>query len=237
MRIWHFLVFAVALGGFALAFAPAAFFVAPREGFSYARISGAIWDARIEGARLGGYGVEEIAWRISPFDLVQGRVIAPLRLRGDLEGEAVVLANMTDARLQIPNMRVTGLRMARLHLDGETQVQGLDLFFEKGACALAQGTVSSNVLARAGRMLGFQAPELSGAARCEGRDALLAMAGAATTGEQVSFDLRLRGDGSGEWRLAVHGANAETAAALAGAGFQPQSDVLVMSERLTWLPI
>lgn len=236
MRIWHVLVFAVALAGFALAFAPAAFFVAPREGFTYTRISGAIWDGRIDGARLGGYGVREMAWRISPLDLIQGRVIAPLRLRGELEGEAVLLANMRDRRLQAPNLRITGLRTARLHLDGETHVQGLDVFFEDGVCALAQGTVSSNVLALAVGMLGFQGPELSGVARCDGDDALLSMAGAARTGEQVSFDLRVRGDGAGEWRLAVQGANAEAAAALASVGFQTQSGALVMSERLTWLP-
>ncbi|HRO02501.1 MAG TPA: type II secretion system protein N [Terricaulis sp.] len=238
MRIWHFLVFAVALAAFALAFAPAAVFVAPREGFSYTRASGAIWNARIEGARLGGYSVDELAWRISPLDLVQGRVIAPLRLRGQIEGDAVLLANLRDRRLQVPNLRVSGFHAQGLLLDGETQVRGLDIFFENGVCAHAEGAIASDVLARAGRMLGFQAPELSGEARCDAGDALVALAGVAATGEQVSFDLRLQGNGAGEWRMLVHGANPEASLALAAAGFQAQaqSGVLTKGERLRWWP-
>lgn len=238
MRLWHILVFAIALGLFSLAYAPAAFFVPPREGFSYTRISGAVWNARIEGARIGRYQADAISWRISPFDLLQGRVIAPLRFSGEIEGDAVLLANLRDRRVRIPNLRVRDFHLDGLVLSGETEIWALDLFFEGGRCARAEGRLTSDVLTRAGQALGFDGPALVGGASCDGDDALVEMAGAAATGERVRLSLRLRGDGTGQWRVNVQGAGAQAQAGLLGAGFgiEPQSNELTKGEGLRWLP-
>lgn len=239
IRIWHVVVFVVLLIGFALASAPAAFVAsfAPPE-FTYARAQGSVWNGRLEGVRTRGLQITTLSWRISPFDLLQGRVIAPLQLTGDVEGDMRLLANMEDRRLMADQLRINGLPLDNVMLAGTTEIEALDIFFVGGACRQATGTIRSDVLQQSSQALRINGPPLAGEARCDGEDALITLVGQNAGADQVNIVMRLRGDGGGEWRFAILSASPEVQAALAVAGFQPDAGTgqLVRNEELRWFP-
>lgn len=240
IRIWHIIVFVVLLAAFAVAGAPAAIVASFTNGqFKYQRAHGTIWNARYEGVELGQYDVDTLTWRISPLDLIQGKVIVPMHLAGDIEGDAILAANREgDRRLQAPNLRISGLQLDGLALPGETQVQGLDIFFDHGVCQTAQGQITSDVLVRSSQALRISGPQLAGQAVCNDNDALITLSGQNPGGPSMVATVRLRGDGRGEWRLGVQGASAEVQTALSVGGFQLDSATgeLVRREELTWFP-
>jgi len=239
IRIWHIAVFVVLLIGFALASAPAAFVAsfAPPE-LTYARAQGSVWNGRLEDVRIRGLQIVTLGWRISPFDLLQGRVIAPLQLTGDVEGDMRLLANMEDRRLMSNHLRVNGLPLDNLVLAGTTEIEALDIFFVGGACRQAAGLIRSDVLQQSSQALRISGPPLAGEARCDGEDALITLVGQNPAADQVNINMRLRGDGGGEWRFAIQSGNPEVQAALAVAGFQPDASTgqLVRNEELRWFP-
>ncbi|HVK80191.1 MAG TPA: hypothetical protein VM915_06215, partial [Verrucomicrobiae bacterium] len=167
-----------------------------------------------------------------------GRVIAPLQLTGDLEGDMRLLANTEDRRLMATHLRVNGLPLDNLVLAGTTEIEALDIFFVGGVCRQATGIIRSDVLQQSRQALRISGPPLVGEARCDGEDALIVLAGQNPGADQVNIVMRLRGDGSGEWRFAIQSTNAEVQAALAVAGFQPDagSGQLIRNEELRWFP-
>jgi hypothetical protein len=240
IRIWHVIVFVVALVIFAVLMAPAAFFVRQHPGaFTYARVHGSIWNARLEEVQLGPYHAETARWRIAVLDVIQGKVRAPIDFeQGTIQGRVMLLANFSnDRRIFIPTLQLEGVDMGpRGAWPGEVRISNLDIFFEDGVCAAAQGAVYSDVFVRAGETLGWAGPPLNGVAACEGNDAVITVNGRNSAGEQVVGRMLLRGDGSGAWRVAVQGAQPETAAALIGAGLEQGDGEIGYGEDMRWLP-
>lgn len=233
--------FIVALAAFGVARAPAAAFAPQREGqFTYARAQGTIWQARFEQVQLGPYSVDELNWRLSFWGLVQGKAVADVLFSGgDIEGDVQLLANWGgDRRIVAPRISIEGAPIgAGLNLEGTTSGQGVDIFFDAGRCAAAAGAVQSDILARNEAALRWRGPPMSGAASCEGEDAIIAMAGSGTT-ESVRVLVRLHGDGRAQWRAAMAGAKPEMMAVLAAAGFSadPQSGVQAAGGEMRWTP-
>lgn len=240
MKIWHVLVFVVALIAFAVMMTPAAFFVRQQpDGFTFARINGSIWNGRLEEVQLGPYHAETARWRISFFDITQGKVRAPIDFEsGTMEGRVMLLANVNnDRRLFIPTLRLDGVDLGpRGAWPGEVRISNLDIFFDDGVCSAAQGAIYSDVFVRAGETLGWAGPPLNGAAACEGEDAVISATGRNALGEQVTARMLLRGDGSGAWRVSVQNAQPDTATALTGAGLQAGEGDIGHGEDMRWLP-
>jgi hypothetical protein len=238
IRIWHIVVFVLLLAAFAIASMPAAFVASRLEGLVFQRASGSVWNGRLEGVQARDFEIDSVQWRISPFDLIQGKVIAPVQLAGDIEGEVRLLANAKDRRIMADQLRIEGLPLDNLHLVGVTQIEGLDLFFDDGVCRTAEARVTSDVLERSSQALGIHGPPLSGEARCDGDDALIVLGGGTPPGDRVDVVIRLRGDGSGEWRLAIASQTSEVQAALSVAGFRYDANAaaLVRVEELVWFP-
>ncbi len=243
MRIkpWHIALFVVALMVFAIARAPAAFFLPQRPGaLNYSDAEGTVWDAQLSSVALGPYRVASATWRLSPIDLVQGKAVVPIALRGgDLEGDLMLLGNRHgDRRVGVSALRVNGLPFAGRMLPGETRFQGLDILFEDGACARAHGRVESDVLVRAGESLGWAGPSLAGNAACEGNNARIALMGATEGGERVTALILLMPDGAASWRLSVFSRRDQTLAALSAAGFTRSAadGTLGYGEDTRWLP-
>ncbi len=240
IKLWHIVVFVLALVAFALARAPASVVVPQRpEAFTYVRATGTVWDATLEQVRIGNYAVDTLTWRISALDLVRGKLIVPLRLSGEIEGDVTLLANWEgDRRIVVRRARLQGLPLGAVVLGGETQIEGLDIFFENGVCATAAGQMRSDVIARAGQALRFVGPDLAGVAVCEGEDAVIQLNGQSADSGRVSATMRLRGNGGGDWRVSIEGASDEAVTALGAAGFERDDALgaLVKREDLKWLP-
>lgn len=241
VKLWHVLVFVVALVAFSIARAPASLLAPQRENeFTYERALGTIWNGRLEGVRLGALDGGAVTWRLPLGDMLQGKLAAPISIAdGDVVGEGQYLVTIFgDRRLVVANLRVTGLPLGDIVLSGETTITGFDVFFDGGVCMRAAGQVSSDVLVRAGQTLGFEGPPLSGVVNCEGEDAVVALTGENGGGDAVLAVVRLKGDGQGVWRLSVRSDKPEAQIALAAAGFTvaPGEGEANFSEDITWLP-
>jgi hypothetical protein len=242
VRFWHIVVFALALVVFAIASIPAALVLPQRPGsLTYARADGTIWRGSLEDVQLGGYQARRASWSISPLDVIQGKAIAPIDLEeGSMEGRVILLGNWHgDRRIAIPQLRLDGAAVTgALRLPGETRFHGVDVLFEDGSCTRAQGRIESDVLLRAGQVLNWSGPSVSGTARCEGEYARIHMMGANELGERVNVRIMLRADGSASWRVSVQTERPDTVDALAGAGFSRSAadGSLGHGEDTRWLP-
>lgn len=241
IRIWHIAVFVVALLVFAIARAPATFFVPQRPGqLSYASAEGAIWQGALNTLALGPYRVTQARWCLSPFDLVQGKAIVPVTLSGGaINGDLILLGNWHgDRRIGVSQLTVSGLPFAQGMLPGETRFHNLDILFERGACVRAHGHIESDVLVRAGEALGWAGPPMAGNASCDGKIARIALTGVNDAGERVNANIVLMGDGAASWRVSVLTRREQSLAALAAAGFTPSAadGALGYGEETRWLP-
>lgn len=241
IRIWHIVVFAVALVIFAIAGAPAGFFFPQRPGeVTYARAEGTVWNARLEGVHVGPYAAERARWTLSPLDVIRGKAIVPVDFEdGTIEGRVTLLGNVQgDRRIAMPHLRLQGLTLGELSLPGETRMNGVDILFEDGVCTRAQGRAASDVLMRAGQAIGWLGPSVAGTATCDGDDARILLTGANSVGERVNVRIVLRGGGAASWRISVQTGRAETIAALNAAGFTRgvADGALGYGEDTRWLP-
>jgi len=240
IKIWHIAVFILALVIFAMIMAPAAFFVRQQpDSFRFARVSGSIWDGRLDAVEVGPYRAETARWRISALDVIQGKVRAPIDFdSGTIEGRVMLLANVqNDRRIFIPTLRLDGVDLGTQGAwAGEVRISNLDILFINGVCTAAQGAIYSDVFVRAGETLGWAGPPLNGSAVCEGEDAVVSAIGRNALGEEVNTRVVLRGDGAGSWRVVVRNPQPATAVALAGAGLQAEDGEFGYGEDLRWFP-
>jgi hypothetical protein len=239
MRLWHILLFFAALVASIAAFAPMQAFAPQKPGaFTYDSVSGSIWRAKFSGVKLGPYQAGHADWRLSAFDLAQGRLDGRAAFAGGaIEGEGRVLANRRgDRRITAARLTLKGLPLGHMMLPGEATVTGLDLTFQKGQCTRADGKFSADVLVMNRALLGGFGPPLQGQARCVGDAAEIPLDGQQGN-TRVSILITLRANGDARWRASVDGATREAGLALAAAGFRPtESGTLIVAGDMTWLP-
>jgi Type II secretion system (T2SS), protein N len=239
VRAWQLVFFVLALAGFGVAFAPASLVAPSREaGFAYTRAQGTIWNARFEGARLGPFNIGALTWEVSFADLIKGDFKAKLAASGGaLTGDATLLADWRgDRRIIAESVALEGAPLSRTQtLAGLTTIQGLDLYFVRGACRSAKGAAKSDVLERNPDVLRWSGPQLAGEAACEGPAARIALEGA-NGPETVRASVLVHADGAGAWRAEVHSANTDAQIALTAAGFaqSPQASAGVMVKEAAW---
>jgi hypothetical protein len=221
LRIWHIPFFVAALAVFAVMSAPATL-IAQREGvFTYERATGTIWKGRFEDAHVGKLDAGDIEWRMSFGDLVQGKMNAHADLSGaDVQGSLNILANWRgDRRLIAPVVRIHGAPIGRnLSLAGLTTIRNLDVYYSRGRCVTAQGTLESDIPSSNAAVLHWRGPNLAGTASCVGDAAHLTLEGAGE-GDRLRTTLELHANGAGVWRAEVRSTKPELTAVLRTAGF------------------
>ncbi len=241
LRIWHIIVFAVALIAFGVARAPASLLAREARGaFTYARAEGTIWDGRLEGVRLAGLDAGALVWKVRLADLVQGKFVASFGADGaQVKGQGLYLANYHGhRRIVVETATITGAPLAPgLALAGETSISGLDIFFGDKGCEAARGALRSDVLEKNSTVLRWTGPQLSGAATCEGEDARVALEGAQNN-EIVSIVALLRPNGDGQWSATARTDSEEARLGLAAAGLSldPATGAVAMTREFRWAP-
>jgi hypothetical protein len=241
IRPWHILVFGLVLTVAALALAPARMFLHPvKDGLTFTEASGTIWDARLTRASIGGLDAGDLGIRVSPLDLLLGRIVADIGLEGaDIAGQARVQLGLGgERRITAPDLRIAGLPLASdIKLPGQTTLRNLDLTLDDQACRAAQGVLESDTLERSADLLGGNGPTLSGVASCNGPVGRLMLTGE-RDGDSALVILDLSGNGAAQWSMTYRTDKPEVAGRLAMLGLAPQSETGSFAKRgaTRWLP-
>jgi hypothetical protein len=205
----------------------------------YASAEGGVWNARLRQAKLSGLRVDTLSWRIAVPSLLSGTLDVDANFeRGDIEGRARVQAGFGGRRrIEMPALRIRGVEFAGAAFPGETTLSDIEVVFLGGRCVEASGQAASDMLVRPPEGLAWRGPPLSGAASCEGEDAVIGLAGETPEGDAATAQIRLRPNGTGAWRLQIAAARSETAALLLGNGFTPDPrGGSSMSGEMRWFP-
>lgn len=241
IRPWHVVLFVVALLAFAIARAPAAVFAPKRDGgFTYAAVEGTIWRAQFTQARAGPFDLGALSWRLSFWDLIQGRFLAHVSMTGGrLVGDVRLLANADgDRRLITGGLQLNGVALGGLTFAGGAQVAATDILFVRGACARAEGAARSDMLAVNEAVLRWRGPPLSGQPLCAGDTADWTLQPADGAGGPTRITLLLGADGRGRWRAQLPTDRPEAALALtqAGVAHAVQAGAMTAEGELRWFP-
>jgi hypothetical protein len=238
IRIWHILLFALALAAFAVVNAPASLFPQRTGVLTYSRAEGSVWQGRFEGATLFGLKMTEVVWHLKPSRVLQGELAADVTLAGpELSGEVTIVRSL-GARLQVRSnvLRLEGLPLENAEaVAGLTMARNLDVRFVAGQCVQAQGSLESDLLVKATAGLGLQGPSLSGQARCAGSEVQLPLNGQ-NASMSIETELALRANGTAQWRGRSQSAIPQLEAIFMSLGFTPaeDGDGWEISRNLTW---
>ncbi|HPN04304.1 MAG TPA: type II secretion system protein N [Hyphomonadaceae bacterium] len=241
IRIWHIVIFVIALAVFAIALAPAQLLFRGSEGvLTFHRAEGTIWRATLRQVDLGGLNGGDATVTASLFDLMQGSVVSDIVFAGpDLSGQVRLHAGLNgDRRLEAPILTISGLHAQGFgRVPGATRVTGLDITFRQQVCAAAQGQIDSDVLVKVAEQTGGEAPLLTGNAACMGQIARLTLQGEAA-GDSALALLDLSGNGTGSWSVTYRTSKPPLAASLIAAGFMPDEQAAAFNSKgdMTWLP-
>lgn len=241
IRIWHIVLFVIALIISAIALAPAQLLFRGSEGvLIFQRAEGTIWHATLRSVDLGGLDGGDTSVRVSALGLLQGSVVIDVEFAGrDLSGAVRVSSGFNgNRRVQTPSLSVSGIRAQGFgRTPGVTRLTNIDLSFTQQACAAATGEVASDVLVKIAEQTGGQAPPLTGSITCAGQFARLVLQGDAG-GDSASALLDLAGSGTGTWSVTYRTSQPQLAATLIAAGFMPEGQGGAFNSKgeVTWLP-
>ncbi len=241
IRWWHLAVFGVSLVVAGAAFAPARFFFHPdSDGLAFEDARGSVWDATLTKASIGGLDAGDVAFRVSPADILLGRLVADVDLAGSniIGNVRLQLGLGGERRLTTSDMRIKDFPVQnQFLLTGETRLSNIDLLLGDQACQSAQGILESDMLIRSADMLGARGPALSGEASCSGPAGRLTLAGE-RDGDAVELVLDLAGNGGAQWSLTYRTATPEVSMRLAAFGLEPLPETGAFGKRgaARWLP-
>lgn len=241
IRAWHLALFGAALVLAAAAFAPARFFLHPvQDGLVFDEARGSVWDATLTRARIGRLDAGDIRVRMSPVDILLGRLAADVEFAGvHVTGKARVQVGLGgERRLTAPDLRIKDFPVdERFALAGETRLSNIDLVLGDQVCRSAQGVLDSDTLMRSIDLLGANGPTLSGIASCAGPVGRLMLTGE-QDGDRAELVLDLAGNGAAQWSAVYRTSRPEVAGRLVLLGLEPQGEMGAFGKRgaARWFP-
>lgn len=241
IRCWHLVLFAVLLVLAAAAFAPARFFLHPTKGgLEFEDARGSVWDATLTKAHVGRLDAGDIRVRLSPTDIVLGRLVANIAFSGvNIAGDARLQFGLGgERRLMASDLRIKDFPIDdHVALVGVTRLGNLDLLLDDQACRSAQGVLESDTLMRSADTIGANGPNLSGVAVCAGPVGRLMLSGE-RDGDSAELVLDLAGSGAAQWSTIYRTGRPDVAARLVLLGFESQGETGAFGKRgaVRWLP-
>lgn len=238
LRSWHAAVFGIALMAFAIALAPASVFLKPgTSGFSFTSAEGTIWRPTLRDVTFGDLRAGDVRLRIDPFALLRATLAADASLNGpDVKGDVRVERN-GGLRLLSKSLVVTGAPLPGVgRLSGETRLQDIEVALTRTSCQSAAGRIESDALAKTlAGALADAAPLMGGVVTCVDRAARFDLNGQSGP-DALQAWLDLKGDGSGDWRVAVNSSDPSRAAVFLASGLTPDGKGgFEKRGTLTWL--
>lgn len=165
-------------------------------GLSALRVTGSIWNGRIERAAFGDRLLGDVSLGLDPEALLAGDMRLQWRLAHpgiDGEGE---LQRLADGGVAIAKTRLAGRLQALptlIPLDGELRFEAGRIAFGPGTCEASAVRLWTDALARSRAHLDWQGPVLEGRAVCRDGALLLPLAGADGT-SRIMLEMRLTPD-------------------------------------------
>lgn len=189
------------------------------QGLSTREVAGPVWAGGLDDARYGDIALGDLSAGLSPIQLFVGRAridVDGAGTSGDqgLHGALSVSRStfgVDDLTATLPaGSAFAPLPIAALRFDD------VSVRFKDGNCATAEGKVTATIADTLPQLA--LPPSLSGAVRCAGGVLLVPLASQART---ESIAVSIEADGKYRATLTARPSDATAAAALAGAGFQP----------------
>ncbi len=238
--IWLALVFVVAFGVALAARAPAGLAARALEtsapGLTIAEARGTVWAGEAAGLSWNGRDLGEITFRTRAGGLISGRLVVDARLSGAIANGSGRLERgligagrdlvARDIGVTLDAGAIDGLHPRVRARGGQARLQAQLIEVRSGACAQAQGAVSTDVLTRAGDPRDWIGPVLEGPVSCVDGAFSVAMAGV-----NPAADITVTGlvspSGEADVTARVAGGEATLNAALTLLGFEREGDELV----------
>lgn len=214
--------------------APASFVgeAARAGGASYARATGTIWNGVIVGVVAQGAPLGDISYRLRPLSLTTGTLAADIELRGGVAtGRGRVAAGLSgyalrDGDFSIDLGRIGGYGFMGAPLEGRARARVEALAYDGKGCRQARAAVWTNALDAPARRYNGEGFDLEGAARCDGADLVVDLAGSGAEGG-ASLALRLRPGLTYTVEASARPARAELENALMLMGFERENGMLI----------
>lgn len=201
-------------------------------GVSYARATGTVWNGAIAGAVAQGAPLGDISYRLRPLSLATGTIAADVELRGGAAtGRGRVAAGLSgyalrDGDFSIDLGRIGGYGFMGAPLEGRARARIETLAYGARGCRKARGAVWTNALDAPARRYNGEGFDLEGAARCDGPDLVVDLAGSGAEGG-ASLALRLRPGLTYTVEASARPVRADLENALMLMGFERENDMLV----------
>lgn len=196
---------------------------ADQAGVSAARVSGSVWNGRLEAAQYRGIPLGDVEAALHPSALfgtrrlaVQGQLGRATLVQGDTSG-----FETADAVIDIEHLKPS------LPLTGRLRLENATLLFAGERCSRAEGRIATDIPARI-----FKGPEVVGTLSCAGDAAVAQLEGRAQDA-QVAIAIRLDAWGHYQVETRVISTNAVVRGVLALAGFAENGDGFTRSDEGT----
>ncbi len=198
---------------------------------SYASVEGTVWKGVIKGAVANGTPMGDVSFRVRPQALLTGRLAADIDAHGGaVTGRGAAGAGfggvfLRDADLAIDLGMVRRYGFMGAPLEGRATARIDRLALSGDGCRAAAGTIWTNALNAPARRLNGEGFDLNGAARCDGRDLLIELAGSGAEGG-ATMAMRLTPGLTYTLEASAQPVRAELEEALVYMGFQRENGVL-----------
>lgn len=199
------------------------------------RISGTVWNGRIEKAWVTGYPVGDVDVNGHFLPLLKGTLVADLNVRGALvTGQGQVTASPNRLRFEdtdlVVDLAATNFRDALgSPMAGQVIATVPNLSLNREGCVSGSAKVSTNTLRSSARRYGGQGFDLTGQGRCQDGLFILPITGEGPEG-RVNINVQISAQGY-TTTMVVEPRLAELAEALQIYGFQKEGTAYSLIQR------
>lgn len=237
MRIFLFILFGVlAVVGIGVAIFPmsvAAGMVASSiPAFSYVEASGSVWNGKLSRVKYQDQALGDVSLQIDFLKAVQGKAAGKLGIQTPtLSGQGAFSVALSDKTVELTDLKLSGNTAAipgipvRLRaVDGHFRLEIPKATIKGQQCVAGEGTVWSDVLARAEPVLQWKGPDLTGPISCIGGRFTAEAAGRAEAGDEVSAKVDIGSNLKGQVTARVKPVTQGLPKRLQDLGFVPGAD-------------
>ncbi len=200
--------------------------------FDYETVEGTIWNGAAHDLNISGVSIGEARIAFHPLSLLTGKIAANFQTEGGaVESRGVLVLGvggftaLRNVEAVIDHSAFANNYIMGVPVEGRTQTMISQVVFTKKGCALAEGSLWTDVLNEPALLFTQQAFELSGNIRCDSSDILIDLSGFNDSGD-AQILMRLRTGLYYDLAVTASPANQDTEQALMAFGFEDKNGAL-----------